>query len=83
MTYPKACLKNTSRRTLPAICTNCARSCKYAGRARVKTYPVFCAWCGAEIGKSTIEHSHGICGDCYQIELEKANKYLSERWGKF
>jgi hypothetical protein len=34
-TYPKTCLKN-NRRTLPAICANCARSCKYAGRAKAK-----------------------------------------------
>lgn len=27
---------------------------------------VACAWCGAVIGQSEVEHSHGICGACYR-----------------
>ena len=27
---------------------------------------VLCAWCGALVGQSAAEHSHGICQPCYQ-----------------
>lgn len=27
---------------------------------------VFCAWCRTLIGQSPVDHSHGICRDCYQ-----------------
>lgn len=27
---------------------------------------VLCAWCGAVIGRSEVDHSHGICRSCYR-----------------
>ena len=35
-------------------------------------YPVICSWCGAEIGRGPVPHSHGICTPC-------AKKW-SEEW---
>ena len=29
-------------------------------------YPVFCAWCGIQIGEATVPHSHGICEACLE-----------------
>lgn len=29
-------------------------------------YPVHCAWCGAGIGQSTVDRSHGICAACFE-----------------
>ncbi len=29
-------------------------------------YAVHCAWCGAEVGYSSVEGSHGICPRCFE-----------------
>jgi len=38
-------------------------------RQKAQKYPVFCAWCHREIGKSEVEHSHGICKNCAEKML--------------
>lgn len=39
---------------------------------------VFCAWCGKYMrtidGKGISGDSHGICPDCFQIEIDKLNE---------
>lgn len=37
-----------------------------------KKYPVYCSWCGGEIGNSTVENSHGICLQCAEKVLKQA-----------
>ncbi len=34
-------------------------------------FPIVCSWCGAAIGESEVENSHGICQRCLSEQLEK------------
>ena len=47
-------------------------------KSEVKDYPMICAWCGNEIGRSSVEHSHGICEECSNREINKYKEKIKK-----
>lgn len=47
-----------------------------------KTYPVLCAWCKEEVGRSNVEGSHTVCEKCAKglgVDLPEARQDLKKK----
>ena len=40
----------------------------------MKTWPINCSWCGKEVARAIMPHSHGICEPCADRLVEDAKE---------